>query len=216
LGSKRPIAIILNCKHYILAVLGLLWAQAAFCQAQDSAFKEPINTVDENGRRTGLWLLNHEAKMGEEAFYEFGHYDIGHKTGLWYRVDADETLLAIENYQNDVLHGEVKYFDHGLLLCVGHYRAMNTDKLFDTFLVVDPISDTLVQRIIPSDHGSLKHGEWKYYNEETGKLAREEEYQIDQLIYSKDFPSAKQREPDDEALSGEKPKRKQKIKKPLF
>ena len=176
--------------------------------------KEPINTFDENGRKTGLWLISHEAKMGEPAFYEFGHYDIGRKTGLWYKVDAEESLLAIEHFNNDVLNGEVRYFDHGLLLCIGHYRGLNTDKLYDTFLVVDPVTDTLVQRVIPSDHGSLKHGEWKYYNEETGKLAKEEEYQIDELVYSKEFPSAKVKDNPDEALNEEKPKRKLRFKKP--
>ncbi len=160
---------------------------------------KPINLLDAAGRRTGLWLIAHDERMGEEAYYEFGNYDAGRKTGLWYKVDPQESLLAIENYRNDVLHGEVKYFDHGLLVCIGHYRGLNQANLFDTIAVKDPVTDTFIQRIIPSDHGSLKHGAWKYYDEETGKLVKEEEYQVDNLIYHKEY-SPKKKEPYDKQL----------------
>ncbi len=152
---------------------------------------KPINLFDQEGRRTGLWLIAHEEKMSEEAYFEFGSYDAGHKTGLWYKVDQVESLLAIENYRNDVLHGEAKYFDHGLLICIGHYRGLNSANANDTIMVKDPVSDTFVQRIIPTDRGSLKHGVWKYYDEETGKLVKEEEYQVDELIYHKEFHPVK-------------------------
>jgi hypothetical protein len=175
---------------------------------------KPINQVDENGRRTGLWLISHQERMGEDAYFEFGDYDIGRKTGPWYKIDKEESLLAIENYRNDVLHGEVKYFDHGILLCIGHYRGLNTANLFDTIYVRDPETDTMVQRIISSDHGSLKHGVWKYYDEETGKLVKEEEYQVDDLIYRKEYSPRKDNKASAQNEKGPNHRKRQKYRPP--
>jgi hypothetical protein len=182
---------LLNCLKVILLFVFIAIGQIADGQPlgtnKKDAIKEPLNQADAAGKRTGLWLIRHEEHMGDAPYFEFGHYDIGRKTGPWYKVDEEESLLAMENFRNDVLNGEVQYYNHGILVCIGHYRGLNNTNLFDTIPVIDPVTDTFVQRVIPADHGTLRHGVWKYYDENTGKLIKEEEYQVDSLIYRKEY-----------------------------
>lgn len=159
-------------------------------QAGTSAKKNeigPFNQVDANGKRTGKWWITYNARMDEGAYSEFGHYDRGRKYGQWYKIDDNENLMSIETYNNDVLDGEVKYFDRGQLSCIGHYRGLNPKYEYDTIVITDPVTGAETLRAIPSDRGTMRHGMWRYYDPETGRLVKEEEYQVDDLIYEKEF-----------------------------
>lgn len=151
-------------------------------QHQDS-----LNKTDTQNRKQGMWFYSHEALRGEPAYMEFGNYQDGRKSGLWYKVDKFGQLMAIENFSNDVLNGTSHYYQNGRLVCTGNYRGLNPDNKYDSIYVTNPVTylDTLV--IVPSEKGSLKHGTWRYYNPMTGQLEREEEYQVDDLISSKRF-----------------------------
>jgi hypothetical protein len=180
---------------YIFVLALLYFAMQATAQ-QITKVSEPkapatINQVDAAGKRHGLWLLGEEARMGETAFKEFGTYDHGDKTGPWYKIDNDGELFAIENFRNDLLDGEVKYFDKGRLNAVGRYRGLNPERRTDTVIVEDPETGLQMLRSVPVDHSSVRHGMWRFYDVQNGRLTREEEYQIDSLIYSKDFPMSK-------------------------
>lgn len=178
-------------RNILLAVL-LVCGTCAFAQVkqlQDSLqqHQSSINKADSKGRKNGMWLLHNDGGKGEVAFYQFGTFDHGRKTGTWYKVDNDGELLAVEGYRNNVLNGEVKYYDKGRLYCIGNYRGLNPDHEFDTVWVEDPVTEQQLERIIPSERGTLRHGMWKFYNPESGRLIREEEYQVDDLIYRKDY-----------------------------
>src|SRR5690606_26255968 len=116
-----------------------------------------------------------------------GIYYHGRKMGLWYKMDDAGELLAVEGYKNDAKDGEVKYFDRGRLMAVGHYRGLNPDHPTDTIMVEHPITGVQELRSVSTDKGSLRHGLWRYYDPETGRLTREEEYQVDELIYTREF-----------------------------
>ncbi len=146
-----------------------------------------LNKLDENGNRHGYWWINEPALRGEEAYTTFGTYDHGQKTGKWYKTNDQGEVLSIENYTFDVLNGEAKYFDRGRVTSIGNYRGLNPTHEFDTVAVVDPATGAETLRAIPSDKGSVRHGLWRYYDMNTGMLVREEEYQVDELIYRKDF-----------------------------
>lgn len=151
-----------------------------------------INKTDVNGKRHGTWLLTQPAGMGEEAYSEFGSYEHGNKTGPWNKLDHEGNVLAIENFKNDVLDGQVKYFEKGHLICMGVYRGLNPAREFDTVMVENPETGAQVLRVVPTERGTVRHGSWRFYDADNGRLTREEEYQIDELVYKKDFPLSKE------------------------
>ncbi len=167
-------------------VVSLLCLLALSVQAQPQGG----NARDGKGRPHGFWYGQQEARMGEPAYTEFGTYDHGRKTGLWYKLDATGDLAAVERFANNTLNGESKYFEGGKLSTTGTYRGLNPDQEWDTLWVTDPISGYENRVIIATERGSLKHGTWRYYDVQTGRLKREEEYQVDELIGSKNFSLA--------------------------
>lgn len=171
----------------ILVLLCLHSGTGLFAQA-----REAINLRDAKGRPDGLWYTTQEARMGESAYTEFGAYLHGRKTGTWYRLDAEYRPLAMEQFRNDVLDGEVKYFEAGVLACVGHYRGLNPDREYDTIIVTSPL--TGLEKLVPvrTDRGALRHGLWRFYDPMNGRLIREEEYQIDELVDQKSFGLTKE------------------------
>jgi antitoxin component YwqK of YwqJK toxin-antitoxin module len=105
-------------------------------------------------------------------------------------MDENGDLLAVERYRNNVLDGESKYYERGRLAIVGNYRGLNPDHAFDTLYVMDPISGAEKPVVVATERGSLRHGLWRYYDPERGRLLREEEYQVDELIRHKEFAVA--------------------------
>jgi hypothetical protein len=155
--------------------------------AQEAA---PINQTDSKGKPQGQWLIRQPARMGEDAFAEWGSFDHGQRTGTWYKFDGEGEVSAIQHYRYGMLDGEAKYFENGRLVCVGHYRGLNPGYAFDTIYVVDPVTDVEHKRVVSTDRGSVKHGLWQYYDESTGRLIREIDYQIDEIIARQDFAIA--------------------------
>lgn len=158
-----------------------------YAQPEPKPNSPDINKFDASGNRQGLWLLQFPAAMGEPAYSAWGNYYRGRKMGIWYRMDADYEITAIENYKNNTLDGEAKYFDNGRLVCVGHYRGLNPEQLLDTVAVLDPVTGLETLRSISTERGSLRHGIWRFYDPKNGRMVREEEYQVDSLIYKKEF-----------------------------
>ncbi|XZF15868.1 hypothetical protein ACTHGU_07005 [Chitinophagaceae bacterium MMS25-I14] len=162
-------------------------------QAQAAkAGPETINQKDSRGERDGLWYATYPERMGEPAYTEFGSYDHGRKYGLWYKMDREGELMAIENFKNNTLNGESKYFEQGRLVCIGHYRGLNPAQKYDTIMVVNPETGAEKLVSISTERGYVRHGLWQYYDPITGRLRREEEYQVDELIYHKDFIISKE------------------------
>lgn len=174
--------------RFLLLFCALLWLQPV--RAQTSGQQETpteFNQTDSQGLRQGPWLLRQAARMGEPAFFEFGYYSNGEKTGSWYRLDVNGVPEAIEQFSRNVRNGEAKYFDQGRLVIVGHYRGLNPDVVIDTIVVEDP--ETGAESLVPiaSAKGSVRHGLWRYYDPRTGRLLREEFYQLDEKISQQNF-----------------------------
>jgi len=177
----------------ILLFALLYWGMEATAQTtpQPSKTSTSLNKTDVNGKPNGLWLGTKDALRGEPAYSEFGNYDHGIKIGKWYKIDGEGELMAIENYKYNVLDGEVKYFDNGHLTVVGHYRSLNPAFPYDTIVVTDPVSGLEKLVKVPTDHGTLRHGMWRYYDSQSGRLVKEAEYQVDSLVYEKEFTLSK-------------------------
>lgn len=149
--------------------------------------KTEINQTDEMGKPHGFWYIYTPAGRGEAAESSFGNYVHGAKTGLWYINDGKGDITSIETFKYNVRDGEAKYFDNGQLTCVGHYRGLNPKVALDTVNIIDPITGDEKLVSVPTERGSVRHGSWRFYDELSGRLIREEQYQVDELIYKKDF-----------------------------
>jgi len=146
-----------------------------------------LNQLDNRGKKHGIWLHTKSPSMGEPGINEFGHYEHGIKLGAWYKVDHTGDLVSIEHYRNNVLDGEVKYYDQGKLYCIGHYLGLNPLNKFDTIIVTDPVSHEEAYRVVSTAQGALRHGKWQYFDPGNGHLIKEEEYQVDELVFRKDY-----------------------------
>lgn len=169
-------------------------SMAVHAQSKQQATPYPkgdINKKDANGKPNGMWLHTTAPRMGEGGTTEFGVYEHGNKAGLWYKLDGEGQLYAAETYRNNVLDGEVKYYENGRVTAIGYYRGLNPKYSHDTIYVTDPVSHKETKRIIPTERSTLKHGTWRFYDADNGRLIREEEYQIDELVYHKDYPMSK-------------------------
>lgn len=171
----------------------LLMATAVTAQQlpDKKKLKEKLNQYDSKGMKDGLWLNRMPEKKGEGAYNEFGNYHRGEKTGLWYKMNINGDLMAIENYKRDYYDGQVKYFTNGQLTVVGTYRALNPDVVVDTIIVEEPVTGAQELVAVKADRGTVRHGTWRFYDERTGRLEKVEEYQVDNLIYEEYFPMTK-------------------------
>ncbi|HRO42418.1 MAG TPA: hypothetical protein PL009_06260 [Flavipsychrobacter sp.] len=171
-------------------LFGFLFVGAATAQRHDAPVPpehSSLNKLDGRGKKHGIWLTTKEPGMGEPGINEFGNYQHGYKLGIWYKIDHAGELVAIESFRNNVLDGEVKYYDRGRLYCIGHYRGLNPKNAYDTIVITHPITQEEEYKVIATDQGSLRHGSWKYFDPGNGRLIKEEEYQVDELIFKKDY-----------------------------
>lgn len=154
---------------------------------KEEAKKDNLNKTDDRNRRQGLWFYKHDARLGEPLYFEYGNYEDDRKTGLWTRLDAERSLMATENYSGGVLNGTAQYYERGRLVCIGNYRGLNQSRKYDSIWVTNPETymDTMV--VVNTETGYTKHGIWRYYDAVTGQMTKEEEYQVDNLIYEKEF-----------------------------
>lgn len=152
--------------------------------------KRPVNQVDEQGNKHGVWYVKTPARMGEPATVETGNYDHGKRTGIWYMMDGKGEMMSVESYKNGLLHGDVKYFENGKVFCTGRFRSISSKKLRDTIVVVDPITQEETYKVINHEQGTKRHGTWRYFEPSTGQLLREEEYQVDELVFQKNYAPA--------------------------
>ena len=173
----------------LLLFILLLTATGSYAQQHEEGRERerPVNLTDNKGKRHGMWVLNFEARHGDRAYTEIGTYVHGKRYGAWYKIDSEGDLMAIENYANNTLNGEVKYYDMGKLYCEGNYRGLNPNNLYDTIMVEDPVTGFQKLVSVPTERGSVRHGTWAFYDMETGRLIREELYQVDELINRKEY-----------------------------
>jgi hypothetical protein len=164
--------------RFIFLLFLSLYSTGVYAQ---SAPVTPLNLTDAKGKPHGQWVVQTPARMGEDAFSEWGNYEHGIKYGTWYKFDGDAQVTAIEHFRGGVLDGEVKYFERGTLVCMGHYRGLNPKYQFDTIYITEPVTGQELRRIIPTERGQVKQGMWRFYDARTGRLEREVDYQLDEV-----------------------------------
>lgn len=172
---------------YFLSIIVFLLSVSTNLLAQPLPVRKEVNAMDEQKRRQGFWYVEVPARVGEFGYTEFGNYVNNRKEGVWYKLDEYGRLKSIENFRFGVLHGSSEYYDKGNLVLRGTYRGLDPDKEFDTVQVIDPDTYEEFSVVVRTDAGSLKHGAFRYYHPVYGHLMKIEEYQVDSLIYTRQF-----------------------------
>jgi hypothetical protein len=148
---------------------------------------DTINKLDNKQFKQGFWLHYSEGRFGEQSYYEYGAYDNNVRVGKWLVYDNDGRTQSEEFYKSGLKSGEAKYYDNGKLYCIGNYLALDSKYDYDTIMVEDPITNITRPVVVKADVGSVRHGVWTYFDIRTSKIDRVVDYQLDEIIYEKDY-----------------------------
>ena len=145
--------------------------------------KDTVNRIDQNGKKQYEWIVRVESVRGEPGYEEEGEFRNDRKEGEWRIFNLMGDLIGIEHYKWGNKDGVAQYFSiHGNLRMEQSWKALNPDKQYDTIQVEDVDKlESFHEVIVKNDGASLKHGEWKIYDPETGALLKTENYVLGKL-----------------------------------
>lgn len=163
---------------------------------------DTINGVDKNGERMGKWIFRVEELRGEPGYEEEGMYVKGQKDGFWRRYNLQGDLIAVEHYKLGGKDGLQQYYTFlGNLEREENWRGYNPDSPYDTIAIYGTGSNEIVDmKLVKAEPYSVKHGQWRYYDE-AGRIMRVEEWDRNNLVQPKK---------DKEVVKDDKPKKAEK------
>ncbi len=138
---------------------------------------DTLNKIDNNNQKQGRWKIRVNALRGEPAYDEEGIFKNNLKEGVWRKYDAYGLLTAKEDYKWNNKNGLQVYLSQGQLEHEENWRAIDPEKKFDTIDVPD-VYDILKteKKIIKLESYAVPYGTWRYYDSETGRQTRTENY----------------------------------------
>lgn len=149
-----------------------------------SARGDTLNAIDMNGKKQGPWVISAPPLRGEPGYEEQGYYLNDKKDGKWQLFSEHGDLLAIENYKWGNKHGRSLYFNRtGQPLREESWKAVNPENPYDTVDVYDVNDpDKVIDRVrIRLDGFTLRHGTWRYFEPDYGRVVKTEEFFYDKL-----------------------------------
>jgi hypothetical protein len=166
-----------------IILIGLL--QFVFCKAfpqyksyELSVQGDTINAVDKKDQKQGKWIMHVPELRGEPGYDDEGIFKNGKKEGVWRRYNLNGDLIAIENYKYGGKDGIQQYYTMmGDLGRVESWKAYNPDAPYDTIPIYGTGSNEILSyKIVKAEQYSVKHGTWKWYDPNTGRMTRSETY----------------------------------------
>lgn len=144
---------------------------------------DTLNRVDLKDLKQGPWIQRFENVRGEPGFEEEGEYLDDRKTGTWRKFNLQGDLYAIENYKWGYKDGLSQYFDiMGNVVREESWRGFNPNQAYDTIEVEDVDKPGNYKTVVIKNEGSsLKHGTWKFYDNQTGFIQKTEFYLLGKL-----------------------------------
>lgn len=145
---------------------------------QISVKGDTINCVDQDSLKQGKWVVRVEPLRGESGYEAEGVFEDNQKEGPWRKYNLTGDLLAVENYRWGFKDGKQTYFTSiGDLLREESWKAVNPENPYDTIEVPDMNNPMIMQeKIVKHESSELKHGSWKYYDPNTGMIAKTENF----------------------------------------
>lgn len=141
---------------------------------------DTLNCLDKQDRRQGRWVNHFDELRGEPGYEEEGVYKNGRKEGTWRLYSLQGDLIGVEFYKWGNKDGVCQYFGiNGTLLREEGWRALNPDKAYDTLTIEDVDHLDKYKTVIVKNEGvAIKDGVWKFYDPQTGTVARTETYTL--------------------------------------
>lgn len=158
---------------------------------------DTLNRVDKINRKWGPWKIRYESNRGEPGFEEEGWYEKDRKEGEWRLFSLMGDLVGIEYYKWGLKDSICRYFTkNGELRLEQSWRALNPDKEYDTLEIEDPDKFNTYRTVIVKNEGAaIKHGIWKYYDPEAGRVVRSELYTLGKLEQEAKAQAATEKKP---------------------
>lgn len=151
--------------------------------AQRKSFKltekgDTINIVDAAGLKQGKWVIRVEEMRGESGYEEEGIYKNDKREGVWRQYNLVGDLIGVENYFKGGKDGIQQYYTYlGNLYREESWRAFNPDAPYDTIPIYGSGNGEIIEyKIVKAELYSVKHGEWKFFDPESGRLTKSEKY----------------------------------------
>lgn len=141
--------------------------------------RDTINIIDKAGLKQGKWVIHVDEVRGESGYEEEGIFKNDKKEGVWRLYNLVGDLIGVENYFKGGKEGVQQYYTYlGNLYRQESWRAYNPESPYDTIPVYGTGSGEILEyKIVKAEQYSVKHGEWKYYDPETGRLTKMEKYE---------------------------------------
>ena len=180
-----------NMKIAILSFIFILLLGASNASfAQYKSFKlnpkgDTINITNSQGFKQGRWVNRIDELRGEPGYEEEGMYNkTGEKHGLWRLYTLEGDLLGMENWLNGGKDGLQQYYSFlGNLLREENWRGYDPEHPYDTIPVYGTTSNEVVEfKVVKAEPYSVKQGEWKYYDSESGRLLKTEHWERNNLV----------------------------------
>ena len=144
---------------------------------------DTLNRIDLNDKKHGRWKIHVNALRIEPAYDEEGIFVNNLKEGIWRKYDSYGLLLAKENYKWGMKSGYQHYLSDGRLIREECWRAVDPIKKFDTIDVQDVYDDNLyIRRIFKVEAYSQPHGTWKYFDPESGRTLKKENFVLGVVV----------------------------------
>lgn len=150
---------------------------------------DTLNRVDKQGRKQGPWVVQVPELRGERGYEEDGYFEDDKKEGRWVRYSLQGDKLAVENYRWGQKDGRCEYYNNMEdLVRVESWHAIDPKNPYDTIPVTDPKNPSKILRfeIVKVESPSVKHGYWRYYDPQTGRVEKTEQWVLDKLKVKED------------------------------
>lgn len=140
---------------------------------------DTLNAIDQLDKKQGKWVQRVEPLRGEPGYEEEGVYKDGNKEGIWRKYSLQGDIIAVEFYKLGGKHGVQQYYTYlGDLIREESWKAYDPDTPYDTIPIYGDGNNEIIEfKVIKAEPYSVKHGEWKYFDAGTGRLAKMEKYE---------------------------------------
>ncbi len=162
----------------IIQFLFLMNGMAQYKSFKLNAAGDTINAIDKNGLKQGKWMIHVDEIRGEPGYEEVGVFDSGKKDGIWRMYNLNGDIIGVELYKHGGKDGIQQYYTYlGQLYREESWRGYNPEDPYDTIAVYGEGNNEIIDyKIVKAEQYSVKHGEWKYFDPNSGRLVRLEKY----------------------------------------
>ena len=169
----------------IIITIAIFFSIKSFGQCKTyrlSGQGDTLNCIDMKDKKQGKWVIHLDNVHGEPGFEEEGEFKDDKREGMWRKYNLMGDFIAIENYRYGYKDGLSQYYDMFGLEHEEFWHSINPIYPFDTVYVPnvnDP--DKYEMKIVKVEASTVKHGNWRYYDSQTGNLLKTESYLFDKL-----------------------------------